>query len=157
MIYDPDTLLTLKQQLTDINESCRKVAPSDGGLFIQRQTKQKNDNKKSVYANLPIPKQKKSKLTGKVGRSTNNKKKFSKINILNQFSSQKDIEKLFAEEVSMSDNAMYDIPLFNPHQNSSDFPNLTPFRSSETHIPLGVENILVAKEQLQKKNQKQER
>ena len=36
MIYDPDSLLTLKQQLTDINESCRKVAPSDGGLFIQR-------------------------------------------------------------------------------------------------------------------------
>ena len=39
MICDPDTLLTLKQQLTDINESCRKVAPSDGGFFIQRRTK----------------------------------------------------------------------------------------------------------------------
>ena len=35
MIYDPDVLLTLKQQL-DINESCRKVAPSYEGLFIQR-------------------------------------------------------------------------------------------------------------------------
>ena len=30
MIYDPYALLTLKQQLTDINESSRKVAPSDG-------------------------------------------------------------------------------------------------------------------------------
>ena len=44
MIYDYDTLLTSKQQLTDINESCRKVAQSDGGLSIQRRTKQKNAN-----------------------------------------------------------------------------------------------------------------
>ena len=36
MIYNPDALLTVKQQLTDINESCRKVAPSYEGLFIQR-------------------------------------------------------------------------------------------------------------------------
>ena len=62
MIYDPDTLLILKHQLMDINESCRKVTPSDGGLFIQRRTKQKETNKKSVYANFQIPKQKKSKL-----------------------------------------------------------------------------------------------
>ena len=46
MIYDPDTLLTLKQQLTDMNESCRKAAPSDGGLFIQRRTKGQDADKK---------------------------------------------------------------------------------------------------------------
>ena len=85
MIHDPDTLLILKHQLTDINESCRKVAPSDGSLFIQRRTNQKDTNKKSVHANLQIPNQKKSKLKGRVGRSTNNRKKFIKINILNQF------------------------------------------------------------------------
>ena len=151
MIYDPDTLLTLKQQLTDINESCRKVAPSDVGLFIRRRTKQKDDNKKSVYANLRIPKQKKSKLTGRVGRSTNNKKKFSKINISNQFISQNDIEKLPAEEVSVNDNAMYDIRPFNPHQNSSAFPNLNSFQSSETHISLGVENIVGSKRTITEK------
>ena len=67
MIYYPDTLLSLKQQLTEINKSCKKVVPSEAGLFIQRRTKQKDTNKKSVYANLPIPKQKKSKLTGRVG------------------------------------------------------------------------------------------
>ena len=44
MIYDYDTLLTSKQQLTDINESSRKVAQSDGGLSIQRRTKQKDAN-----------------------------------------------------------------------------------------------------------------
>ena len=44
MIYDYDTLLTSKQQLTDINDSCRKVAQSDGGLSIQRRTKQKDAN-----------------------------------------------------------------------------------------------------------------
>ena len=59
MIYDSDTLLTSKQLLTDINESCRKVAQSNGGLSIQRLTKQKDANKKSVHANVPIPKQKK--------------------------------------------------------------------------------------------------
>ena len=62
--------------------------------------------KKSVYANLPIPKQKKSKVTERVGRSTNNRKKFSKINISNQFLSQKDIEKLSAEEVPVNDNVV---------------------------------------------------
>ena len=67
MIYYPDTLPALNQQLTDINKSYRKVASSDEGLFIQRQTSQKDANKKSVYPNLPIPKQKKLKLTGKNG------------------------------------------------------------------------------------------
>ena len=61
MMYDPDALLTLKQQLTDIIESCRKFAPSDEGLFIQRQTKQKDTNKKLVHVNLPIPKKKERK------------------------------------------------------------------------------------------------
>ena len=79
MIHDPDALLTLKQQLTDIIESWRKFASSERGLFIQRLTKQKDANKKSVHANLPIPKQKKSELIGRVVRSTNNRKKFSKI------------------------------------------------------------------------------
>ena len=154
MIYDPHTLLTLKQQLKDINEPCRKVAQSDEGFLIQRRTKQEDDNKKSIYANLPFPKQKKSKLTGRVGRSTSNKKKFSKINILNQFISQKDIEKLTAEDVSVSDTAMYDIPPFNPHQNSSAFLNLIPFqswKSSETHISLGVENIVGSKRTITEK------
>ena len=120
-------------------------------MFIRRRTKQKDDNKKSVYANLRIPKQKKSKLTGRVGRSTNNKKKFSKINISNQFISQNDIAKLPAEEVSVNDNAMYDIPPFNPQQNSSAFPNLNSFQSSETHISLGVENIVGSKRTITEK------
>ena len=107
MIYDPDTLLTLKQQLTDMNESCRKAAPSDGGLFIQRRTKGKDADKKKVYANVPIPKQKKSKLTERVGRYTNKRKKFIKINISNQLVSQGDIQKLSPEEVSVNDNAIY--------------------------------------------------
>ena len=105
--------------------------------------RKKMQKKKSVYANLPIPKQKKSKLTGRVGRSTNNAKKFMKTNISNQFISQKDIEKLSAEEVSVSD-----IPLFNPHQNLSAFPKLTPFQSSGTHISLGVENIVGSKRKI---------
>ena len=73
-----------------------------------------------------------------MGRSTNNRNKFSKINISNQFVSQRNIEKLSAEEVSVNDNAMCDIPPCNTHQNLSVFPKLTPFQSSETHILLGV-------------------
>ena len=69
-----------------------------------------------------------------------------KTNISNQFISQKDIEKLSAEEVSVSD-----IPLFNPHQNLSAFPKLTPFQSSETHISLGVENIVGSKRTITEK------
>lgn len=34
----------------------------------------------------------------------------------------------------MNDNATYDIPPFNPHQNLSSFSKLTPFLSSQTHI-----------------------
>ena len=60
------------------------------------------------------------------------------MNISNQFVSQRDIEKLSPEEVSVNDNAMYDIPPCNTHQNLSVFPKLTPFQSSETHILLGV-------------------
>ena len=45
MIYYPGTLPTLNQQLTDINKSYRKVAPSDESLFIQRQTSQKDAKK----------------------------------------------------------------------------------------------------------------
>ena len=71
---------------------CRKVPPSDRGLFIQRRTKQNNANKKWSHANLLIPKQKKSRLTGRVGRSTNNRKIFSKVSISNRSKSQKDIE-----------------------------------------------------------------
>ena len=40
---------TAVQQLTDINESWTKVAPSDRDLFIQRQTRQKDANKKSGW------------------------------------------------------------------------------------------------------------
>ena len=71
MVYDPDTLLTIKQPLTDINKSCRKAALSDGGLLIQRQTKENDAYIKSVHANLPIPKQNKSKIMERVTRSTN--------------------------------------------------------------------------------------
>ena len=100
IIYYPDALLALKQQLTEIKEACRKVALSDGGLLKQRKKKQKDANKKSVQAKLPIPKQKTPKITGKVCRSTNRREKVSKISVLNQVLSQKDREKLSFEEVS---------------------------------------------------------
>ena len=48
----------------------------------------------------------------------------------------------------MNDNAMYDIPSFNPHQNLSAFSKLTLFQSSETHIPFGVENIVGSKRKI---------
>ena len=48
-IYDPDAFLILKQQLTNITESFTKVYSSNGCFFMQRQTKQKNVNKKSSY------------------------------------------------------------------------------------------------------------
>ena len=90
----------MKQQLTEIKEACRKVALSDAGLLKQRKKTQKDANKKSVQANLPIPKQKTPKITGKVCRSTNRREKVSKISVLNQVLSQKDREKLSFEEVS---------------------------------------------------------
>ena len=85
---------------------------------------------------------------GRLGRPTNNRKKFSEINISNQFTSQKDIEKLSAEEMPVNYNAMYDIPPFNPHQILSAFSKLPPFQSSETHISLGVENSVDSKRKI---------
>ena len=56
----------------------------------------------------------------------------------------------------MNDNAMYDIPSFNPHQNLSAFSKLTLFQSSEHISHLVLKTLLVAKEKLQKVYQKQE-
>ena len=62
---DPDTLLTLKHQLMNINETCRKVAPSDRDSLVYTETnKTKQYHQKPACSNLPIPKQKKSTFTG---------------------------------------------------------------------------------------------
>ena len=68
-IYDPDSLFTLKQQLPIIHKSIFiKCRP----FYTDRNKTKKNANKKSVHTKLPIPKRRKSKLTGKVARWTNN-------------------------------------------------------------------------------------
>ena len=69
-----------------------------------------------------------------------------------------------------NDDTMYDIPPFNPHQNSSAFPKLkcitktqVPFHNLHLsnhlkHIShLKLKTLLVAKEQLRRVNEKQER
>ena len=85
-------------------------------LFIQKQTKQNGVNKKPVHANLSflyIFKTKERKTCGKSGRSTNNRKNFSKDN--NFKSGHKpDVPRLSVEEISMNDNATYNISPFNP-------------------------------------------
>ena len=112
----------------------RIVAPSDGGLFIQRRTKQNNTNKKWAYANLLIPKQKKSKVPRRVGQSTNNRKKNSKISISNRFISQKDLKKFSVEEVSVNDKISYDIPPSNRQQNLSVSPKLASLEVSKLNL-----------------------
>ena len=62
--------------------------------------------------------------------------------ISTQFTSQRDKEKSSIEEVSVNNSATYDITRFNCHQNLSTFPEHKPSQSSETHISLGVENIV---------------
>ena len=109
-----DALLTFKQQLTDITKSCGKVAPSDGD----------KQNRKMLTKIVLVW----------VDKQTI--KKFREISIPNQFTRQKDKERLSIEEVSVNENATYDIPPFNPNQNLNCFSELTPFQSSETYISM---------------------
>ena len=98
----------LKQQLTDIIESCRKVTPSDEDLFIKRQTKQKKIVKKSVRANSSISKQKNQNLPEWWVDQQTIGKKFTKKSISNEFTNQKDKKKSSVEEVPVNDCATYD-------------------------------------------------
>ena len=63
------------------------------------------------------------------------------ISISNQLTSQEDIGNSL-EEVSVNNNVTFDITPFNPEQNLSVLPKLTPFQSSETHILFRVENFV---------------
>ena len=84
-----DALLTFKQQLTDITKSCGKVAPSDGD----------KQNRKMLTKIVLVW----------VDKQTI--KKFREISIPNQFTRQKDKEKLSIEEVSVNENATMIYPL----------------------------------------------
>lgn len=48
----------------------------------------------------------------------------------------------------MNNNNIYDEPPFNRHQNLSAFPKLIPFQLSETHISIGVGNIVGSKKKI---------
>ena len=84
---DPDTLLTLKQQLMNINETWRKVAPSDRASFIQRQIKQNNTTKNQLVLTYQFQNEK----NRHVQEDWVNRNK--KITIWNQFTSKEDIGK----------------------------------------------------------------
>ena len=84
---DPDTLLTLKQHLMNINETCSKVAPSDEASFIQRQIKQNNTTKNQLVLTYQFQ----NKINRHLQEDWVNRNK--KITICNQFTSKEDIGK----------------------------------------------------------------
>ena len=72
----------------NINETCRKVAPSDRDSLVYTETnKTKQYHQKPACSNLPIPKQKKIDIYRKIELID------TKITIWNQFTSKEDIGK----------------------------------------------------------------
>ena len=66
-IYDPESLFTLKQQLSNMNKSFTKVSSSNADPFIQIETKQKRCQQKISPYQITNSKTKEIKADGKGG------------------------------------------------------------------------------------------
>ena len=81
LVSDEEPLQNLHKQLNIILDELNRSTTADFGLAVKKP--EKNDNKRSLnsYEKLPVPKGKKSSLTGRIGAANKARKTAQVINV----------------------------------------------------------------------------
>ena len=112
MVSDEEPLQNLHKQLNIILDELNRSTTADFGLAVKKP--EKNDNKRSLhsYEKLPVPKGKKSSLTGRIGAANKARKTAQVINV--EYETEKKItpkKQVNWENVNIDENMHYDIPM----------------------------------------------
>lgn len=128
MIRNEDELQPYDEQLQIILNEMRLMVPSDDGLLLENNCKNKIKNSTSkkernfsmqeknfkTYMNLPKPKKRKSKFSGRVGRKNEAARAATILQVNNDKANGTGnlVEEAVIEEQVLIDNCEYDIPLY---------------------------------------------
>ena len=143
MIEEP--LENLHKQLNIILDEVNRSAMTDFGLVINKPEKNENKRSSHSYKKLPIPKRKKSSLTGRVGAANEARRRAQVINVKSETLKK---NKLIEEIVNINKNMHCDIPL----SSEKELPIEESSEISDTKKLASMNNNQLAKTSAEKTN-----